>query len=253
MLTQHTIAALKQLKLDGMARAFEEQIEQPVTSSLSFEERFGMIVDRERNHRDTKRIARLMKNAKFKFPSACIEDINYRTGRGLDERQIASLASCDWVRHAQVIIFTGLTGAGKSWLACALGNQACRQGFSARYVRAPRLFEELKIAHADGSFISRINSLAKTDVLLIDDFAVAPIGTQERLDLLEILDDRTTTGATIFTSQMPTDNWHQYINEPTIADAILDLILHRAHKLALKGESQRKNVKNQDSKSADGK
>jgi DNA replication protein DnaC len=240
MLTQHTIATLKQLKLNAMAQAFEEQLQQPVTNTLSFEERFAMLLDRERNHRDTKRITRLMSNAKFKFPHACIEDINYRTDRSLDQRQIASLASCDWIRRAQVVIFTGLTGAGKSWLACALGIQACRQGFSAYYVRAPRLFEELKIAHADGSFISRINALAKTDVLVIDDFAVAPMGTQERLDLLEILDDRTTTGATIFTSQLPTDKWHEFMNEPTLADAILDRIFHRAHKLPLKGESQRK-------------
>jgi DNA replication protein DnaC len=248
MLTQHTMATLKHLKLDGMAKAFEEQIEQPAINALCFEERFGMLVDRECNHRDTRRITRLMKNAKFKFPSACIEDIDYRASRSLDERQIASLASGDWIRHAQVVIFTGLTGVGKSWLACALGVQACRQGFSAYYARAPRLFEELKIAHADGSFISRINTLAKTDVLLIDDFAMAPMGTQERLDLLEILDDRTTTGATIFTSQLPTDKWHQYINEPTLADAILDRILHRSHKLSLKGESKRKPVKNQEDK-----
>jgi len=245
MLTQHTLTILKQLKLDGMARAFEEQLEQPVVSTLSFEERFGMVVDRELNHRDNKRITRLRRNAHFKYSTACVEDIDYRTGRGLEQRQIASLANCDWVRHNQNLILTGLTGVGKSWLACALGNQACRQGFSVLYVRVTRLFEELKIAHADGSFMRRLNALAKTDLLILDDFAMAAIGSQDRLDLLEILDDRVSSRATMFTSQLPTKTWHAYLNDPTVADAILDRVLHQAHKLDLKGESLRKNdVKN---------
>ena len=245
MLTQHTITALKQLKLDGMAKAFEEQLEQPSMQSLCFEDRFGMVVDRELNHRDNKRVVRLKRNAKFKFNMAYVEDIDYHAGRGLDRSQIASLISCDWIRHAQNIIFTGLTGVGKSWLACAFGNQACRQGFSVCYVRASRLFEELRIAHADGSFMRRLNQLAKTDLLILDDFAMAAMGSQERLDLLEVLDDRVSTRATLFTSQLPTDTWHEYLNDPTVADAILDRVLHQAHKLKLTGESMRKKKRGQ--------
>lgn len=241
MLTEHTLSVLRQLKLDGMARAFDEQIEQPGTvGSLSFEERFGMIVDRELNHRDGRRVARLLKHAKLKFPSACLEDIQYDAGRGLDRRELATLATGDWVRHGQNITITGQTGVGKTWFACALCHQVCRQGFSALYVRASRLFEELKIAHADGSFVRRLSALAKTDVLLIDDFALAPVGVAERNDLLEVLDDRVNGRCTIITSQRPTKAWHEYLNEPTLADAILDRVLHRAHKFALEGESRRK-------------
>ena len=241
MSTEHTLTALRQLKLDGMVRAFQEQIEQPgVVADLSLEERFGMIVEREVNHRDSRRVARLLKSAKLKFPSACLEDIEYQAGRGVDRAVVASLATGDWIRHGQCITLTGLTGVGKTWLACAFCHQACRQGFSALYVRASRLFEELKIAHGDGSFSRRLSALAKTDVLLIDDFALAPIGTAERNDLLEVLDDRINGRSTIITSQRPTKTWHEYLNEPTLADAILDRILHRAHKMALGGESRRK-------------
>jgi DNA replication protein DnaC len=239
MLTQHTITTLKQLKLDGMAKAFEEQLEQPAMKSLAFEERFGMVVDRELNHRDNKRVARLKRYAKFKFSTAYVEDIDYHAGRSLDQPQIASLISCDWIRHAQNVILIGLTGVGKSWLACALGNQACRQGFSVCYVRVSRLFEELRIAHADGSFMRRLSQLAKTDLLILDDFAMAAMGVQERLDLLEVIDDRVSTRATLVTSQLPTETWHEYLNDPTVADAILDRVLHQAHKLKITGKSMR--------------
>ncbi|CAB3775182.1 IS21 family transposase IS408 [Paraburkholderia humisilvae] len=168
MLMQHTVTQLKALKLDGMARAFEEQSALTASTSLSFQERVGMLVDREVAWRDTRRLERLLRAAKLKNPNACVEDIEYRQSRGLDQRVAATLAGCDWVRNAQNLLLTGPTGAGKTWLACAFGQQACRQGFSVFYVRVARLFEELKIAHGDGSFTRRLAQLAKIDVLILD-------------------------------------------------------------------------------------
>lgn len=240
MLTQQTITHLRALRLDGMARAFEEQLGQPVAHGLGFEERFGLIVDREIAWRDTRRLERLLKHARLKHPGACIEDLNTDASRGLDAGLIASLAAGDWIRHGLSVIATGPTGVGKTWLACALGNAACRQGFSALYTRLPRLLEELRIAHGDASFGRRLAQLARTDVLILDDWAVAPITAPERNDLLEVLDDRTGARATIITSQLPLDKWYEYLAEPTIADAILDRIVHHSHRIALKGESLRK-------------
>ena len=240
MLTQQTLTRLRSLKLDGMAHAFEEQLTQPASHDLGFEERVGLLVDREVSWRDTRRVERLLKLARLKFPTACLEDLDTRAARRLDARLLASLAACDWIRAGQAVIATGRTGVGKSWLACALGNQACRHGFSVCYARFNRLLEELRIAHGDGSFGSRLAQLAKTDVLILDDWAMAPIGQAERCDLLEVLDDRTTGKATIITSQLPVQHWHEYLAEPTIADAILDRIVHRSHRLTLDGESLRK-------------
>ncbi len=240
MLSHHTATLLRALKLAGMATAYEEQLTQPPTQALSFEERFGLLVDRERSHRDNTRLQRLLKQARLKHTMACIENIDNRAGRGLDKGMITSLGSCDWIRQHHNLLITGPTGGGKTWIACALANQACRQGLAALYVRVPRLFEELQIAHADGSFGRRLAQLAKADVLLLDDFGLNKIGQAERNDLLEILDDRLDAKATIITSQLPVDQWHTYLNDPTLADAILDRIVHSSHRLELTGDSMRK-------------
>ena len=238
MLHQHTPNTLKTLKLPGMAAAFEEQLIQPATQSLSFNDRFGLIVDRESSHRDNQRLGRLLKGARFKH-NACVEDIDYRSGRGLDKTVMANLIDCGWIKQAQNLILTGSTGCGKTWLACALGNQACRLGMSVLYVRTSRLLEEMKLAHADGSFRKRLMQIAKFELLVLDDFGVATLTQSERQDLLELIDDRTTK-STIITSQIPVNAWHDVIGEPTLADAILDRIVHRAHTIKLTGETMRK-------------
>ena len=243
MLTHHTANTLRELRLAGMAKAFEEQLTLPVTHALSFEERLGLLLDRELTHRDSKRLDRLLKQARLKHSGACIEDLDYRRGRGLDKPLMASLANCDWIRNYLNVLITGPTGSGKTRVACALANQACRQGLSVLYARAPRLFQELKIAHADGSFGKRLAQFAKADVLLLDDFGLNAIGQAERSDLLEIIDDRVNCKATIITSQLPVTQWHAYLNDPTLADAILDRVVHASHRLELTGDSMRKQRK----------
>lgn len=240
MLTHHTATRLRALRLAGMATAFEEQLTQPPAQSLSFEERLGLLVDRELTHRDSAKLARLLKLARLKQGDASIENLDYRPSRGLDRSVVMSLAGCDWIRHHLNVIITGPTGCGKTWLACALANQACRQGFSVLYARVPRLFEELRIAHADGSFGKRLAQFAKADVLLLDDFGLNAMSQTDRSDLLELIDDRVNSKATIITSQLPVTAWHGYLNDPTLADAILDRLVHASHRLQLAGESMRK-------------
>jgi DNA replication protein DnaC len=234
MLAEHTLDQLRTLRLDGMLRAIEEQSTSTAAAELSFEDRLTLLVQREIAWRDNRRVARLLKAAKLKVSAACIEDIDWRTSRGLDRALITSLASGDWIRHGRNLLITGATGCGKTWLACALAHQAVRSGFSALYVRAARLFDELQVAHGDGSFSRRLTQLAKLDVLVIDDFALSPIGAAERNDLLELLDDRVGTRSTIITSQLPLRTWHSYLNDPTLADAILDRVAHSSHKIELK-------------------
>ena len=249
MLIEPTLDSLNRLKLHGMAAALSEQLTQSSTHGLSFEERLALLVDRELTYRDNRRLTRLLQLAQLK-QRACLEDIDLRSRRGLDRAQLASLASCDWVRAAHNLIVHGPTGSGKTFLACALAHQACRQGLSAVYLRAPRLFEELNLCHADGSFRKRLAALAKVSLIVIDDFAIAPIAARERSDLLEVLDDRGGTRSTIITSQLPIEHWHDYIGDPTLADAILDRLLHSAHKVHLEGESMRKRAAAENEKTA---
>jgi len=240
MLNEHTLDQLRGLRLDGMLQALSDQATSAAAAGLAFEERLAMVVQREIDWRDGKRLARLLKAAKLKVSSACIEDIDWRSSRGLDRSLIAALASGDWLRHGQNVLITGATGVGKTWLGCALAQQAARSGFAVLYVRAPRLLEELRVAHGDGSFGRRLAQLARIDLLAIDDFAIAPIAPAERNDLLELLDDRVGTRSTLITSQLPVNAWHQWLDDPTLADAILDRIVHAAHRIALKGESMRR-------------
>jgi DNA replication protein DnaC len=241
MLIQPTLDTLNRLKLHGMALALSEQMTHSAAQGLAFEERLALLLDREELHRDNRRMTRLLQLAQLRYRDAVIEDLDYRSRSGLDRSQLTSLASCDWIRANQSVLIQGATGCGKTYLACALAHQACRQGLSALYVRAPRLFEEFNLCHADGSFRKRLAAIAKINVLLIDDFAIAPIGPRERNDLLELLDDRAGARACIMTSQLPVSHWHDYIGDPTLADAILDRLVHRSHRIHLEAkESMRK-------------
>lgn len=239
MLNEHTLNQLRGLRLDGMVRAIEEQATSAAAAALGFDERLTLLVQREVAWRDDRRVERLLKAAKLKVSAACVEDINWRASRSLDRSLVAALASGDWLRHAQNLLITGATGCGKTWLACALAHQAARSGFSVLYTRAARLFDELQVAHGDGSFARRLTQLAKLDLLVIDDFAISPIGAAERNDLLEVLDDRIGSRSTLITSQLPVKAWHTYLDDPTLADAILDRVVHSSHKIELKGKSLR--------------
>jgi len=239
MLTQNTLETLRRLKLTGMSDALERQLAQPDTHDLAFEQRLALLVDHEVLHRENRRLARLLKTARLRVP-ACVEDIDYRHPRGLERSRMASLASGDWIAQALNLCLTGPTGCGKTWLACALGNQACRQGRSVRYLRVPRLFEALRIAHGDGSYARLMTQLQKTDLIILDDWGMQKVTGPQRQDLMEVIEDRHGRGSTLIASQLPVEHWHEYIGSATLADAILDRLLHGAHRLNLNGESLRK-------------
>ena len=239
MLTQQTLDKLYDMKLTAMAEAFNQQLEQPDLSELSFEDRFAMLVDRQWTFKEDRRMTRLLRIAKLK-DSACIENIDFRTPRALDKSLVVRLSGSDWIKKAQNLIILGSTGVGKTYLACALANSACRNGYSAMYKRAPRLYQEIAVARADGSYPKLMNKLSKIKLLIIDDFCIAPMNDADRRDLLEVLEDRQSISSTIIATQVPVKNWIELIGDPTLADAILDRLVHNAHKINLKGESMRK-------------
>nr|VFJ68316.1 MAG: DNA replication protein DnaC [Candidatus Kentron sp. FW] len=242
MLTHPTLDKLRTLKFKGMLKAFTEQLQMPDIQELSFEERLGLLVDREMTERENTRLQTRLRKAKLR-QNACIEDIDYHHPRGLDKSLLSSLASCRWVAEHLNVLITGPTSVGKTWIACALAHKACREDFSAYYLRLPRLFQELSIAKGDGRYPTLLAQLAKTDVLIIDDWGLVKFIAEQRRDLLEILEDRHGMRSTIVTSQLPIEHWHQVIGDPTLADAILDRIVHNAYKLELKGDSLRKKQK----------
>jgi len=240
MLHHPTLDKLHSLKLAGMATAFVEQRESTEIEALSFEERLGLLVDRELTYRDDRRMTSRLRRAKLRH-NACLEDINYRQPRGLDKSLMSSMATCQWIQEHLNVLITGAAGVGKTWIACALAHQACREGYTALYLRLPRLLHDVALARGDGRYPRLLRSLAKLDLLVIDDWGLAKLTTDNLRDLLEILEDRYAARSTVVTSQLPIEKWHDLIGEPTFADAILDRLVHNAYKLKLKGGSLRKN------------
>ncbi len=240
MLIEQTLTLLHALKLPGMAAALEAQRGVPDLAALSFEERLALLLERERATREDRRLTRLLQLAKLRV-NACVEDINFRAARGLDRGLVLRLADGAWVRGHDVVLITGATGTGKTWLACALGHQACRQGHTVRYLRLPRLLgEELVRARGDGSYGKLLQQLARTDLLILDDWGLAPLGDRERRDLLELIEDRGGRRATLVTSQLPVEHWHEQVGNATFGDAILDRLVHHAHRITLTGGSLRR-------------
>lgn len=243
MLNHPTLDKLQALRFTGMLKALQEQQHLPDIDALSFEERLGLLVDREMTEREDRRLQTRLRKAQLKHQAA-IEDTDYRTPRGLDKALMRQLSSCQWVKEGLNLIINGPTGVGKTWIACALAHKACREGFSAHYLRLPRLFEALHLAHGDGRYHKLMSDFAKTDLLILDDWGLAKLNAEQRRDLLELLDDRHGHRSTIVTSQIPVDHWHDIIGDPTLADAILDRLVHNAYRLHLKGESMRKRQAN---------
>ena len=241
---QHTqlIQQLRTLRVTGMVEALEQQLEQPGThSDLSFEERLGLLVDREATYRDNNKVQRLLRAARLKL-QAYPEDVDYQHPRALEKSQFASLLSCQWIEQHQNVLITGPTGCGKTYLGCVLATQACRQGYSVRYFRTSRLLDSLAIAHGDGRFTKIINQIAKTDLLVLDDWGLEKLTLGQRNDVLELMEDRHASRSTLITSQVPIQNWHTSIGDATLADAILDRLLHNAHRMKLKGDSMRRTM-----------
>jgi DNA replication protein DnaC len=241
MLHHPTLEKLQTLRLMGMYKALIEQMHMPECETLGFEERLGLLADRELTERQDRRLKTRLRQAKLKH-NACVEDLDYRAPRGLDKALMLQLATCRWVHEGLNLIINGATGVGKTWIACALAQKACREGYTALYLRLPRLFEELSLAHGDGRFTKLMAGFAKTDLIILDDWGLAKFTAEQRRDLLELLDDRHGCRSTLVTSQVPVDHWHEVIGDPTLGDAILDRLVHNAYRINLKGESMRKRL-----------
>lgn len=251
MLTHPTLDQMTALGLTGMADAWKALAEQDPGQALDRNEWLGLMLDRETAARADKRFVNRLRNAKMRFPNACIEDVDFAASRGLDRRQILSLAQGDWIKAKEQIILTGQTGTGKTWLACAFGHQAARLDHSVLYVRMPRLFEDMAMARLDGRFPRLVDKLSRVQLLMLDDWGTHGLTDQQRLDLLELFEERYQRRSTIITAQLPVSGWHDMIGEPTIADAILDRIVHNAHRIDLKGDSMRKKDRNANLTSAE--
>jgi DNA replication protein DnaC len=239
MTDEETIQKLIDLKLTTMAQAFRDLLAEPPGNQRSFTEKIGAMVDREWTDRDNRRLERLLRAARLTISEASLENVWCEPHRGLDKSVMRDLATCQWIRKKHNVIVVGKTGVGKSYLGAALAQAACRKGLRALCTRVPRLVHELAISRADGTYTSMLARLAKLDVLVLDDFLIAPLKDNERRDLLEVLEDRYGASSTVVTSQVPTKNWHEMLADPTIADAICDRLIHNAHVIALKGPSAR--------------
>lgn len=241
MLDEPTKEKIRNMGLEPMITAWEEQQKDPKMHKVPFDERLGLLLDVAWLVLENKRLDRRLREAKLRLSNACVENIDYPARRQLDRAVIRQLATCRWVQEHQNVVVTGATGTGKTYIACALAQQACRRGFRAMYRRASRLFDELHIARADGTYVRVLNKLARMDVLVIDDWGVGRRAReQDHHDLLEVLEDRHGNRSTIMTSQLPSEKWHETLSDPTVADAVCDRVLHNAHKIALKGPSRRK-------------
>lgn len=240
MLGQPTTEKLRELGMGTMATALEAQRSDAEVAKLGFEERLGLLVDTEWIHQQNRRLARRLREAKLRIPQACVEDLDFTPARGLDRGLVHELATCRWIEEHLNLLVTGATGVGKTYVSCALAQQACRRGYRALSYRAPRLFEETKLARAAGTYEKLLGKFTRVHVLVIEDFGLAPMTERDRFDLLEILEDRYDRRSTILTSQLPPDAWHERLADPSVADAILDRLLHNAYRIALKGPSRRK-------------
>ena len=243
MLLHPTLEKLTTMRFTGMAAALDEQMQMEGLDKMAFEERLGLLLDREQAVRETRRMKTRLRKAKLRQQGS-VEDIDFRHPRSLDKSLVVRLADCQWIRKHNNLIITGPTGVGKSYLACAFAEKACREGFSALYMRTSKLFEDLSLAKGDGRYLKLLTSYAKTDLLVLDDYGLLELNQEQRHDLLEILEDRHGLKSTLVTSQLPVEHWHEQIGDPTLADAILDRLVHSAHKIKLKGESMRKKTAN---------
>lgn len=239
MLTHPLLEKLQTLRFHGMLKALEEQMHMPDIQSFAFEDRLGLLIDREMTERDNRKLDTRLKNAKLR-QSACLEDINLRHPRGLDKSLLMQLGDCRWLKEHQNVLITGPTGVGKTYIACALAHKACREGYSAFYTRLPRLLHDLGIAKGDGRYDKLLKTMARSDLLVLDDWGLDKFTKEQQHDLLEIFEDRHERRSSLITSQLPVKHWHEILGDPTLADAILDRLVHNSYKITLKGDSMRK-------------